>query len=201
MVQEMATSAAAKEPEPVSEFIRMLIERWVSEGRRLKDLAAAAGLAKSMPSQIKARTSDATLYSARKLAKPLGYADLPDLVNAAWTWWHSRDRSVVPSSAAEAPQAVALRIAEQYGVTEDQIERVMQRYPLEEYWQMDALWWLAKFHEARTEDAELAAAQRAIESAEAAAARVRTRRQSEIRRAVKERASVQHRSAPKRHAS
>src|SRR5690349_7540647 len=73
-VQEMAEKSSP-EPEPVSEFIRLHIERWERDGKLIKDLATAAGLAKSMPSQIKARTSNATLYSARKLAGPLGYRD------------------------------------------------------------------------------------------------------------------------------
>ncbi len=177
MVHEVADDPQAKELEPVSEFIRFLIDRWSADGKLLKDLAQSAGLAKSMPSQIKARTSDATMYSARKLAKPLGYKDLPDLVNAAWRWWHSKDRAVAPPSAAEAPQAEALRIAEQYGVTKGQIVRVLERFPLAEFPHQDALWWLSKFHEARTEDAERQAARRAAEHVEAGAERMR----SEIR--------------------
>jgi len=57
-----------KEPEPVSEYVRALIEQWEQSGKQLKDFAEKAGLGKSMPSQIKARTSNVTNYSGAKIA-------------------------------------------------------------------------------------------------------------------------------------
>lgn len=128
----MAENRGGKPPhervaEPVSEFIRWLIERWEADGKLLKTLAAEAGLAKSMPSQIKARTSDASFYSASKLAVPLGYRDLPDLVTAAYAWWRSKDRSRLPESTAESPIAEGMRVAMNYGVTQAQIDRAIGR--------------------------------------------------------------------------
>lgn len=81
--------------EPVSEFLRFLIAEWEAEGKLLYVLADQAGLAKSMPSQIKAGTSNASFYSASRLAAPLGYRDLPSLVTAAYAWWKS-DRKARP---------------------------------------------------------------------------------------------------------
>lgn len=176
----MPSEKLQKEAEPVSEFIRELITRWEQSGKLLKDLAAESGMAKSMPSQIKARTSDATLYSARKLAKPLGYADLPDLVNAAWAWWYS-DRKSLPTSAPEAPRTEAIRLAESYGVSREQIDRVLERWPLAEFGDKDALWWLARFHEERTIDAERTGHVRAEKSAAASREKVTKRKQAQVR--------------------
>lgn len=189
--------AKSKDAEPVSEFIRELIGRWEGEGKFLKDLASAAGLAKSMPSQIKARTSDATLYSATKLARPLGYVDLPDLVNAAYAWWHSSDRTVIPESSTDAPRAEAIRLAEKYGVTQEQVGRVLSRWPLDDYGDKDTLWWLSRFHEERTLDAEKAAKSRGERSAEASEQRAVKRQQSEIRQ-VNEAAKAQKAAARNR---
>lgn len=174
----------AKPDDPTTEFIRFLIDRWEKDGKLLKDLAAAAELAKSMPSQIKAGTSAASFYSAAKLARPLGYADLPALVVAAWDWWRSGDRSVVPAAAsATDPQAEALRIIQSYGVTQAQVARVLDRYPRSEYSHKDTLWWLAKFHEARSDDADRASVARGDLSSETSARRVRKRTQAEVREA------------------
>lgn len=155
-----------KVSEPVSEFLRFLITRWEQDGKTLKSLAQAATLAQSMPSQIKARTSDASFYSAAKLAGPLGYTDLPELVTAAYAWWRS-DRSEAPDTSATSasPVAEAMRLALSYAVTQEQIDRVMTRLPPEKYTHKDALWWLARFHEERSLDAEQAANRRAREAA------------------------------------
>ena len=83
IVGDMASVRPA-DPDPVSEFIRELIAQWERADKKLKYLAKAAGLAPSMPSQIKARTSAATFYTATRLARPFGYRDLPALVDAAW---------------------------------------------------------------------------------------------------------------------
>lgn len=149
--------------DPVSEFIRELIRRWEGSGKKLYVLAAQAGLARSMPSQIKARTSAASFYSATKLSRPLGYADLPELVNAAWAWWHSADRSQIPELSIESARAEALRLAHSYGVNADQTRRVLERFPLPQFAHKDSLWWLARFHEERSLDVEIAGAQRAAE--------------------------------------
>ena len=184
-----------KEPEPVSEFLRFLISRWEADGKKLYRLAEEAGLAKSMPSQIKAKTSDASLYSARKFAKPFGYADLPDLVNAAWTWWHS-DRSEKPASAAESPRAEALRLAESYGVTRAQIDRVLAHFPLPDYGHQDALWWLARFHEERSRDAERAGAELAARRAVEAEARAVETKQAALRDGKERLEAARGRRAP-----
>lgn len=142
-----------RESDPVSEFLRELISRWEASGKLIKDLAKAAGLAKSMPSQIKARTSNASFYSAAKLAKPFGYKDLPDLVSAAWTWWES-DRKTIPGGHRETARTEAMRIVAEYGVTQEQMARVLERFPLPKYEHADALWWMSRFHEERSLDAE-----------------------------------------------
>lgn len=175
----------SRSEEPVSEFIRFLITRWEGDGKKLYELAAQAGLAKSMPSQLKARTSDASFYSATKLAKPLGYADLPDLVHAAWAWWHS-DRTVVPAGAAESPRAEAMRLAAQYGVTQQQIARVLERFPLPQFAHADTLWWLSRFHEERTIEAEQSAALLALGRQATAAAKAGAKKQAELREVVAE---------------
>ena len=93
-------------PEPVSEYLRFLIAEWEGEKKTLKDLAAQAKLAKSMPSQIKARTSNASFYSATKLAPIFGYRDLPALVTAAYAWWKS-DRKTRPEKRGGAGKSAA----------------------------------------------------------------------------------------------
>lgn len=181
--------------EPVSEFLRFLIAKW-EETRFIYELAAEAGLAKSMPSQIKLRTSDASFYSARKLARPLGYRDLPDLVVAAYAWWNSTDRAIVPASTAEAPVAEAMRVALTYRVTQDQIDRVLKRLPPESYGHMDQLWWLSQFHAERTLDAEQTSQIKGLGREVAAAGRVRTKKQGKIREAAaaKDAVAVQEKS-------
>ncbi len=182
---KLAEVDAVRESDPTTEFIRVLIRRWEDGGGKLKDLAAAAGLAKSMPSQIKARTSAASFYSATKLAKPFGYADFPDLVNAAWTWWQS-DRTQIPAGHVETPRAEAMRLAVGYGVTQDQIGRVIQRFPSPRYDHHDALWWLSRFHEERSLDAEQERELVAHGRAEAAAKHVRDQKHAEHQALVKQ---------------
>lgn len=172
-------SDKSRESDPVSDFIRHLIDRWEASGGKLKALAAEAGLAQSMPSQIKARTSNASFYSASKLAKPFGYADLPDLVNAAWTWSRG-DRQVIPPSTSEAPRVEAMRLAAQYAVTSEQMQRALQRYPSPDYDHKDVLWWLSRFHEERTLDAERAAEVKAQSHRETYATKVRTSYQEQL---------------------
>lgn len=187
-----------KEPEPVSEFIRFLMERWQADGKRLNALTDAAGVAQSLASQIKARTSDATFYSASRFARPLGYRDLPHLVIAAYEWWGSKDRNQMPDVSAESPLAEATRLAQQYAVTHEQIGRVLARYPAADFADKDALWWLTKFHEERTFDLERAAVQRAETRAEEHAGKVRKRKQAETREA-KQKLSAPPPSHSKRH--
>ncbi len=146
-----------KEPDPVSEFIRFLIEDWEAKGAKLYVLAERAGLAKSMPSQIKARTSDASFYSAAKFANAFGFRDLPELVTAAYAWWRSSDRTMMPNLERESALAEALRLAESYSVTKEQIDRMLRRFPEDENLDEDPLWWLSKLHEIRSEDATKAA--------------------------------------------
>lgn len=186
----MATKEQA--PEPVSEFLRHLIERFEAGGGKLKDLAHEAGLAKSMPSQIKARTSNASFYSAAKLAPPLGYRDLPDLVVAAYTWWSS-DRSKTPPGAAETPATEAMRIAAEYGVTATQIARVVERLPPAEYAQKDALWWLAHFHAERSLELERDRELRAMGHEAAENAKTRARGQQAIQEAKAQQAAARGR--------
>ena len=179
--------AAAKEKvaEPVSEFIRFLIERWEADGKLLKDLAKAAVLAKSMPSQIKGRTSDASFYSAAKLARPLGYNDLPDLVFAAYTWWRSPDRTQVPGTDQASPVAEAIRLALSYSVTQDQIDRVLTRLPPERY-DEGVMWWLSKFHEEQTLDRDAAAARLGRERSPLATAKTASDRTAKSKQARKD---------------
>lgn len=166
----------------------------MASGKKLYVLAAEANIAKSMPSQIKARTSGASFYSASKLAKPLGFRDLPDLVNAAWTWWHSPDRSQIPTSSSEAARAEGIRLAHSYALSQAQIDRVLERFPLPDYEHQDVLWWLARFHEERSLDAERAGARRAAKHVEAQANRGR-----KAIREQKDRMKARAQGAPRRH--
>ncbi len=116
-----------KVAEPVSEYLRFLIADWERKGGKLYVLAEQAGLAKSMPSQIKARTSDASFYSAAKLAAPLGYPDLPSLVQAAYAWWNSVDRTVRPETGAPPPartfaHASLVAAARELGYSDAEVE-------------------------------------------------------------------------------
>ena len=110
--------------EPVSEYLRFLITEWEDAGKTLKDLAAQAGLAKSMPSQIKARTSNASFYSATKLGPIFGYRDLPSLVTAAYAWWKS-DRKTRPERRAGGKSTARLMletVAAEQGYTADEVD-------------------------------------------------------------------------------
>lgn len=119
-------SPQQKVAEPVSEYVRFLISRWEADGRRLYVLAKLAGLAKSMPSQIKAGTSDVGFYSAERLAGPLGYRNLPSLVEAAYVWWNSADRTKKPEAPemrAQIPAPPNLRaVAAERGYTDVEVE-------------------------------------------------------------------------------
>ena len=185
----VAAGKTEKVAEPVSEFIRFLIERWEADGKKLKDLAATAvgengkGLAKSMPSQIKLRTSDASFYSAAKLAGPLGYADLPELVTAAYAWWRSADRTQLPTNGRGSPVAEAIRDALKYGVTQDQIDRVLQRLPMDRYDEMSGGWWLMRFLEEQSLDRDAAAARLGRERSPHATLKVATDRSAKSKQA------------------
>lgn len=170
-----------KEKEPVSEFLRHLILEWESAGKKLYVLAREAGLAKSMPSQIKGNTSDAGFYSAAKLAPVFGYRDLPDLVSAAYVWWRSKDKTQTPPSSAESPVAAAVRAALEFAVTQEQIDRAFQRYPPEEFAQMAPGWWLSKLLEEQHLDALRASERKGEARADASAKRVRGSKQAQLR--------------------
>lgn len=122
---EEAGDEGAALAEPVSEFIRFLIAEWEGQGKKLNALAKEARLAKSMPSQIKAGTSGGGFYSAARLAVPLGYRDLPDLVNAAYEWWHS-DRKTRPqrrvAGGTSAARASLELVAGGLGYTSDEVD-------------------------------------------------------------------------------
>lgn len=154
----MAAKKTEKVAEPVSEFLRFLIERWEAGGGRLNALAAQAGLAQSMTSQIKLKTSNASFYSAAKLAGPLGYEDLPALVTAAYAWWRSADRAVMPEGEGGTAQPVvaeAIRDALKYSVTQAQIDRVLLRLPPDRYPEMSGGWWLSRFLEEQSIERDL----------------------------------------------
>ncbi|MCL2724799.1 MAG: hypothetical protein FWD69_10220 [Polyangiaceae bacterium] len=142
----------AKEIEPVSEFLRHLIAQWEAEGKMIKDLAAEAGVAQSLPSQLKARTTNASFYSATKLAKPFGFPDLAALVSAALAWDGTTGVSALHLATSSRTEAV--RIAERYGATTEQISRALQRYPEADFARKDTLWWLARIQDERALDAE-----------------------------------------------
>jgi len=176
---------SGKQSDPITEFIRYRIALWQQNGGLINKLADTAGLTKSMPSQIKARTSAATLDSAPKFAAVFGYGDLANLAVAAGAWWDSSDRHVIPSVAVRDPQAEAIRLVQPYGITQQQIARVLERYPKAEYEHKDTLWWLAKFHESRSDDADAASVVRAVKSAKAASLRRVVRSREDIRIAAK----------------
>lgn len=183
----IVTKVGEKTSDPVTEFIRFLITEWETAGKKLYVLAKEAGLAKSMPSQIKAKTSDASFYSATKLAGPFGYADFPELVVAAYQWWHS-DRSTRPAGSAESAQAEAVRLARKYAVTPKQIARVLERYPLPEYAHADGLWWLSRLHEERTLEAEQDRALLAMSREATATAKRTAKKQGELREVAEQKA-------------
>lgn len=186
----VAAKKTEKVAEPVSEFLRFLIDRWEADGRLLKDLAAEAELAKSMPSQIKARTSDASFYSASRLAVPLGYADLPALVTAAYAWWRSADRTQMPPTSEDEAHPIvaeAIRDALKYAVTQEQIDRVLQRLPPERYAEMPGSWWLSRFLEEQSLDRDLEGLRRGRDRSPLAAGRHDSERRS---REAKARASA-----------
>lgn len=85
----MPVAEKSSPPEPINEYLRFLIDKWEHDGRTLKSLAQAAGVGQSVPSQLKAKTTGAGFTTAEKLAKPLGYGSLEDLVKAAYAWWNS----------------------------------------------------------------------------------------------------------------
>jgi len=169
-----------KEFDPTSRFIRFLIAEYEEGGGKLKDLAAKAGLAKSMPSQIKARTSGASFYSAAKFARVFGYRDLAHLVAAAAVWAQQEDQTKRPSGQ-ETPREEAVRLALGYGLTVEQIDRVLSRLPSPDFDNQDALWWLARFHEERSLDDARAGQEKAQRYVETDRARTQKLAQDRIR--------------------
>lgn len=144
----------SKPREPVSEFIRSRIIAMKTEsGITYKALAKSANLAPSMLSQIIARTSDATFYSAGRLARPLGFRDVPTLVSAAYAAWHKS-----PAVADDEPYpalAAAVRIGLEWGITAAQVDRALKRYPPAQFGAMDEFWWLSRLHEERSYDVKI----------------------------------------------
>lgn len=143
--------------EPVTDLIRQRLRELKSGGRTYKDVAREAGLAPSMISQLMLETSQATIYNATRLAKPLGYRDLPALVNAAYA------RARGAEAAEPAPQrAQAIAFALEHGVTMEQIDRAIRRFADARFEEMDAVWWLSRFHEERSLDADIRAYDKAL---------------------------------------
>lgn len=190
-LQVMGAHVPKDEPGPLAEFVRLLIQRWEDEGKTLRALKIAAEWPKtnSQVDQIKAGSS-VTEYSGSKLAKPLGYKDFPDLVAAAYAWWRA-GRKAIPKSEAETPLAEAIRIARGYAVTQAQIERAIAGVPAVAQAGLDALTWLAMFHDQKSLDARIDADLRA-----AAHVATHERARAEAARAeVREAASAKKRAA------
>lgn len=73
-------------PDPITDYLRFLMGEWERSGKTIKSLAAAAGVAKSLPSAIKLGTVNAGFYSVSKFAKVFGYFGYEDFVKAAYSW-------------------------------------------------------------------------------------------------------------------
>lgn len=190
-----------KDAEPLAEFVRHLIRQWEARGRTLRQLKLDAGWPKSnsQVDQIK-KGSSVTEYTGTKLAVPLGYQDFPDLVSAAYRWWRSQDRALIPDSEAETPLAEAIRLAQQYGVMHAQIERAIARVPPDAQPALDALSWLSLFHDEKSLDARIDAELRAAaHTASAQRARVESA-QAEMRQVVEVKQEAKRASKRKRKA-
>lgn len=131
-------------PEPVSEYVRHLIEKWEADGKLLKDLAKRAGLGTSMPSQIKAKTSDVTNYSGPKLAAAWGWS-YPELVSRAYAWWARRESGASEDEAPHSARVEAMDRAKGLGATEGAIQRVLASHDGPEFDELDEMAWVAMF--------------------------------------------------------
>ena len=162
-------------PEPVTAFVRFLIERHRAANGQLTEIverggfASAPGKKSSMVSQVQ-KTSLVTNITGPKFAKAFGYADYPELVQVAYAWARSADKSVLPRSNAALTEAIDL--AFRYGITQAQVDRAIASVGSERLEHLDAPEWLALFHFQRSTDArldgELLAEGRAAASREAA---------------------------------
>ncbi len=138
----MATTS--RTPEPVSEYVRMLMSEWEAAGKTLKDLAAAAGLGSSMPSQIKNRSSDVTNYSGPKLAKALEMT-YPELVKRAYEWWAKSGGATAEPIDPHPERATAIAAARTMGATEADIRRVLEMHRGPGFEEMTSHEWLQVF--------------------------------------------------------
>lgn len=153
-----------KEPEPVSEFVRQLLEEWETSGKTFKALAKAAGLGTSMPSQIKGRTSDVTNYSGPKLAKVFGMT-YPELVSRAYEWWAAKQRGEAPPTDVQHPdRSRAIEMAKTFGASDDAIRRVLQSHNGPEFEDLDGQAWMLMFLQEAQNEHRAASVKRAEKS-------------------------------------
>lgn len=183
----------ASREEPLAEFVRLLIGRWEASGQSLRSLKLAAGWTKSnsQVDQIK-KGSSVTEYTGSKLAAPLGYRDFPTLVSAAYTWWGAKQRGEPEPVVENSALTLAIQTAREYGVTGEQIERVIQSVPLDQRELLSDATWLQGFLQARAwaleVDRDLLAAGRA-----AAATERSNKKKQAAHRAVRDEAKARER--------
>lgn len=160
---DMAT--AKEDDDPVTPYVRHLLKERDDAKLPQKELAERAGFADgkwSMIAQIKNGTSRVTFVTVKRLARAFGTDPLTLHARAiAWKEGRPLDGATVTA------QAEAIGFALDHGVTKEQIDRAVRRYPVAEVGEQDAMWWLAKFHEERTLSAKIAGAERALERHEA----------------------------------
>lgn len=132
--------------QPISDYVRKLIREWEASGRLLQDLARAAHVAKSMPSQVKKGTGVGS-RSRAGFARAFGMTD-EQLVERAFEWWkeHGRQAAVLSAPAADTyPQrAEAVEVVKDLLVATDaQLRPIIDAYGAELFANRDRDWWIS----------------------------------------------------------
>ncbi len=168
--------ASPKKSEPVTEYVLKLLSDWEASGKKLKDLDT--GMAPSMTSQVKGRTSAVTNYSGPRFAKAFGMT-YPELVSRAYAWFASERSAGSAAELTHAPppaRAEAIAFACEHGATMEEIEAVLAKYGGPAFDGEDVWGWLEIFKREGVGQGRKAARQAAVLSKKGRAAATTERR-------------------------
>lgn len=140
----------------LSAFVRVKIREWVAAGKQLKDLATAAGVTKSTPSQVLRGTGVGSI-TGKGFAKVFGYDSFESLQRAAYQWKLEQGATLgtlaepVPDSAKEEALKFALGLGL---VTEPQGRAILAAYAAPFFSGRDLEYWVKTLMEEAKRDRE-----------------------------------------------
>ena len=145
----------------LSEYVRFRIRQWEEGGGQLKDLARAAGIAKSGPSTVKLGTGVGP-STTPKYAKAFGYKSQEELEHAAFSWWSDKGAAVETKLEEPAIQAAINYLVDLKQGTEAEMRTILAAYTHPRFLGRDVPWWINTLNiELRLDHEKMAAQGRA----------------------------------------